>query len=101
MHKTFAPGDHRVERWTPDDLRRRVHQATALRAAIGGTVYTMRGAALRYALCNGDVSSVLLGPRNVVQIDQLVREAGKGPPYLTDEKLLKLANRFEDLGVKT
>jgi aryl-alcohol dehydrogenase-like predicted oxidoreductase len=101
MHKTFAPGDHRIERWTADDLRRRVHQATALRAGIGGTIYTMRGTALRYALCNVDVASVIVGPRNVVQLDQLVREAGKGPPYLTDEKLQKLANRLEDLGVKT
>jgi aryl-alcohol dehydrogenase-like predicted oxidoreductase len=101
MHKTFAPGDHRMERWTPDDLRRRVHQATALRAGVGGTIYTMRGTAVREALCNADLASGVVGPRNVVQLDQLVREAGKGPPYLTEEKLQKLANRLEDLGVKS
>lgn len=99
MHKEFAPGDHRTERWTPDELRRRVHQTQAMRALIGGMVYTMRAGALRYALHNEQITSAILGPRNSVQLDQLVRESGRQPPYLSEEKLEKLRNRLRDVGV--
>jgi len=61
----------------------------------------MRGAAIRFALANDDVSAVLLGPKNAVQLDMLVRDAGKEPPYLTPEQLGKLALRLEHLGIKT
>ena len=30
-----------------------------------------------------------------------MREAGTGPPYLTEEKLTKLAARLEDFGIQT
>jgi len=101
MHKDFAEGDHRAERWTPDDLRRRSRDLQAIRVMVGGEVYTMRGAALRWVLSNDDVSAAVLGPRSGVQLDQLVREAGKGPPYLADDKLEKFAARLEALGVQT
>src|SRR5215471_14729628 len=49
LHKEFAPGDHRVERWTPDELRRRVQQLGAVRPLVGsGNIQTMRAAAVRY-----------------------------------------------------
>src|SRR5262249_23940479 len=32
LHRSFAVGDHRRERWTNEDLRRRVLQVAALRA---------------------------------------------------------------------
>ena len=35
-----------------------------------------------------------------MQLDQLVREAGKEPPYLPEAKLLALKNRLEDLGIE-
>jgi aryl-alcohol dehydrogenase-like predicted oxidoreductase len=101
MHKEFPRGDHRVERWTPAELSRRVHQLQALRPLVGGVVYTLRAAALRFALSNDDVSTIVLGPRNAVQLTQLVREAGTAPPYLTEEKLNQLAVRLEHLGVQT
>jgi aryl-alcohol dehydrogenase-like predicted oxidoreductase len=67
---------------------------------MGDEVTTLRGGAVRYVLSNTDVSSVILGPRNAVQLDQLVRESGKEPPYLTEEKLKKFALRLEDLGIR-
>ena len=39
------------------------------------------------------------GPRSSLQLDQLVREAGKGPPYLEDWALIALRNRLHDVGV--
>jgi aryl-alcohol dehydrogenase-like predicted oxidoreductase len=101
MHKQFPRGDHRAERWTPDELRRRVNQVQALRPLVGGTIYTLRCGALRYALANEDVSAVILGPHNAVQLDQLVREAGQGPPYIPEDRLTRLAARLEDFGIPT
>lgn len=97
--KVFPDGDHRVERWTFDELRARVRQLDALRPTVGGPVLTMRAAALRFALSNRKLSSVVLGPKSSLQLDQLVREAGKGPPYLEDFQLVALRNRLRDVGV--
>jgi aryl-alcohol dehydrogenase-like predicted oxidoreductase len=100
MHKEFPPGDHRADRWTPDELRRRVSQQGPLRTLVGGDIYTQRAAALRYVLANEDVSSMILGPKSVVQLDQLVRESGKAPPYLTKEQRESLDFRLKTLGVQ-
>ncbi len=99
-HKTFPGIDHRAQRWTADELRRRVSQLDAVRALVGGPVLTMRAGALRYVLANDLVGSAVLGPRNIIQLDQLVREGGREPPYLDDEKLAKLATRLTDVGVE-
>jgi aryl-alcohol dehydrogenase-like predicted oxidoreductase len=101
LHKEFPEGDHRRERWTYDELRRRVPQLNALRVLLGSEVGTLRGAAVRFVLSNGDVSAAILGPKSTLQLDQLVREAGKEPPYLSEEQLTKFKNRLEDLGIAT
>lgn len=101
IHKDFPDGDHRGERWTPDDLRRRISQLAALRSIIGGEVLTMRAAALRFVLANPLVTSAVLGPRSIVQLDQLVREVGRQQPYLSAEKLTKLEVRLADVGAGT
>ena len=98
--KEFPDGDHRGERWTPDELRMRIGQLDAVRALIGGPVMTMRAGALRYVLTNELISAAVLGPRSTVQLDQLVREAGGGPPYLGEDKLEKLATRLVDVGIE-
>jgi aryl-alcohol dehydrogenase-like predicted oxidoreductase len=98
LHKEFAPGDHRNERWTPDELRRRVQQLSAVRPLVGGDVQTMRAAAIRFVLTNPDVRSVILGPRSTMQLDQLVREGNKEPPYLTADQLRGLTARLEQTG---
>lgn len=98
LHKTFPAQDHRSERWTPDDLRRRVSHVSALRSLIGGPIGTVRGVALRYAQSTPEASTIVLGPRNVVQLDMLVRDAGKEPPFLTPEQLDKLHFQLGELG---
>lgn len=98
--KQFSDGDHRAERWTSDELRRRLRHLDALRPAVGGPVLTLRAVALRYALNSSLVSSVVLGPKTTLQLDQLVREAGKGPPYLSEESLTALAARLKDVGAE-
>jgi aryl-alcohol dehydrogenase-like predicted oxidoreductase len=101
LHKEFVPGDHRSDRWTPDELRRRVQQLSAMRPLVGGQVYTMRAAAMRFALACPDVSSIVLGPRNCIQLDQLLREGNQEPPYLTEDQLKSLAFRLQQAGVTT
>src|SRR4029079_14029449 len=81
-NKTFSPGDHRAERWTSEQLRSRLRQLSIVSGMLGGEVSTLRSAALRFVLSNPVVSSAVIGPRNRVQLDQLVREAGQGPEYL-------------------
>jgi aryl-alcohol dehydrogenase-like predicted oxidoreductase len=96
--KTFGEGDHRRERWSARDLRARLHHLGAVRSLLGGDVLTMRAAALRYVLSNERVTAAVLGPRNVSQLEQLVREAG-APPYLDADRLGRLPQRLRDVGI--
>jgi aryl-alcohol dehydrogenase-like predicted oxidoreductase len=97
--KVFSPSDHRAERWTADELRRRVRQLDALRPVVGGPIMTLRAAALRWVLHNQRVSAAVLGPRSSLQLDQLVREAGREPPYLGDDSIRALDARLTQVGV--
>jgi aryl-alcohol dehydrogenase-like predicted oxidoreductase len=99
--RTFPRTDHRSERWTTEQLRGRMRQLSAVSAILRGDVTTPRAAALRFALSNARVSSAVLGPRNRVQLDQLVREAGTGPTYLEDSQLSLLRSELKRLGVKS
>lgn len=98
--KTFAADDHRSRRWAPDELRRRIHQLQALRPLVRDDVHSLRSVALRWVLQHTEVSTVVVGPRNAQQLDQLVREKGKGPPYLPDEAVEPLEMRLADLGAR-
>ncbi|MEI9937481.1 MAG: aldo/keto reductase [Pseudomonadota bacterium] len=96
--KQFASNDHRSERWTSDDFKRRISQLNAIRPCVNGsTVTSLRAAALRFVLASNVVSSAVLGPRNSVQLDQLIREAGKEPPYLSPEALEALEIRLDNV----
>jgi aryl-alcohol dehydrogenase-like predicted oxidoreductase len=97
--KQFPEGDHRSERWTPDELRQRIRQLDALRPVVRGEVMSMRAGALRYVLQSPLVHCALLGPRTTLQLDQLVREAGKGPPYLDSNQVTALEARLREVGV--
>jgi aryl-alcohol dehydrogenase-like predicted oxidoreductase len=99
--KEFHAGDHRSERWTQDELRRRVGQLNALRPSVAGAVTSIRAVALRYVLANELISSAVLGPRKSPQLDQLVREAGKEPPYLNPESLAALERRLANVGIRS
>lgn len=96
--RTFAADDHRRDRWTPDELASRVIHAHAARCLISDKVHTLRSAALRYVLDNAIVSSAVVGPRTVTQLEQLVRESKGGPPYLDPERLAKLPARLGEVG---
>jgi aryl-alcohol dehydrogenase-like predicted oxidoreductase len=99
--KTFPLGDHRRDRWTPEQLTERLRQAGALRAVVGSGagLDSPRAAALRFTLSNEQLSACLVGPKNCLQLDQLVRDAGRGPPYLSAEQHRRLRARLTTLGV--
>lgn len=97
--REFYPPDHRAERWNPEDLKRRLRQLEALRKVVGGPMPTIRSVALRFVLDNERVTSAVLGPRNVAQLDQLVREAGRAPPYLPRGTMAKLMAELANVGV--
>jgi aryl-alcohol dehydrogenase-like predicted oxidoreductase len=97
--RTFEEGDHRTDRWTRLELARRVEQLDAVRFLVKGDVLTMRAAALRFVLANHLVSSVVLGPKSVTQLEQLVREAGAGPTYLSDDDLAAIPRALKKVGI--
>jgi len=100
--KIFPEGDHRRQRWLDaDELASRVRQLDALRSLQSNEVSSLRGAALRFVLSNHLVSTAVLGPRSVLQLDQLVNEAGKGPPYLDEDRLARLPVRLSEAGVNS
>jgi aryl-alcohol dehydrogenase-like predicted oxidoreductase len=99
--KEFPSSDQRAERWTQDDLRRRINQLNALRPCVVGNVTSLRAAALRYVLCHELVTSAVLGPKSSFQLDQLVRDAGKEPPYLTPDSYAALEQRLAHVGARS
>jgi aryl-alcohol dehydrogenase-like predicted oxidoreductase len=99
--RSFDEGDHRNERWTRMELEHRVQQLDAVRFLVKGEVHTMRGAAVRFVLANHVVSSAVLGPRTVEQLEQLVRETGGGPRYLLDDDLRQLPRALDRVGIHT
>jgi aryl-alcohol dehydrogenase-like predicted oxidoreductase len=98
--KEFAPGDHRTDRWTKPELDRRIDQLAAIRFLVRGDIPTMRSAAVRFVLSNNIVSSAVLGPRNVEQLEDIVREVGMGPIYLTDEDLMRIPRALQAMGIE-
>jgi aryl-alcohol dehydrogenase-like predicted oxidoreductase len=99
--REFPEGDHRTQRWSKLELERRVGQLDAVRYLVRGDVLTMRGAAVRFVLANHLVTSAVLGPRTVLQLEQLVRETGSGPTYLPDEQLSSLSVALKRVGIAT
>jgi aryl-alcohol dehydrogenase-like predicted oxidoreductase len=98
--KEFPANDHRSERWNIDELRTRIRQLSAVRPLLSPQLPSLRAIALRFVLTHQRVSSVVLGPRSPLQLDQLVREAGSEPPYLTEERLRELRQRLLNVGVE-
>jgi aryl-alcohol dehydrogenase-like predicted oxidoreductase len=98
QNKTFNYDDHRKDRWTPDQLSRRLFQIKSLKILRSTTITTQRGAAVRYVLDNPRLSSAVLGPKDTVQLDQLIREAGTAPPYLDAVAKRNALRRLTELG---
>jgi len=99
--KIFFDNDHRSQRWSKEQLQFRRAQLAAVRQLVSGDIITLRGAAVRFVLANALVTSAVLGPRSVTQLNQLVREVGEGPPYLDEEALAELPQRLEAVGIET
>jgi aryl-alcohol dehydrogenase-like predicted oxidoreductase len=98
--KEFPEGDHRAERWTRPDMERRIGQLASVRFLVHGDVPTMRAAAVRFVLANNIVSSAVLGPRTVEQLEDIVREVGMGPIYLRDEDLMRIPRALQAVGIE-
>ncbi len=94
-------GIYRAQRWTRLELARRVGQLDAIHFLLHGEVRTLRSAALRFVLANSLVSSAVLGPRTVEQLDELVSETGMGPLYLPDEDMAQLPRELLRVGIET
>lgn len=99
--KEFSDRDHRSERWTRDEFKQRIRQLGALRPLVFGPVPNLRAAAVRFVLHNELVAAAVLGPRSTLQLDQLVREAGREPPYLGSDAVTALLARLRDTGVES
>jgi aryl-alcohol dehydrogenase-like predicted oxidoreductase len=98
VSRRFARDDHRLNRWTQDQLERRIRELTTLRAAVTMRITSLRSLAVRFVLQNSAVGCAVLGPRSVLQLDQLVREAGTEPPYLDEAAMQRLQVRVQDAG---
>lgn len=98
-NKDFPSFDHRSERWNGDELKRRIQQLNAVRTLLTSDQPTLRSIAIRYVLAHARVSAAVLGPRHALQLDQLVREAGRTPPYLEPRRLGDLKERLVTVGV--
>jgi aryl-alcohol dehydrogenase-like predicted oxidoreductase len=101
VDKTFAPEDHRSQRWTSDQLRRRIHQSRALRALQGPAMPSMRAAAVAFVLEQELVSSAVLGVRDTVQLDQLLRETPRQAPYFDSRAKQVLEGQLVRLGISS
>ncbi|HET9956437.1 MAG TPA: aldo/keto reductase [Polyangiaceae bacterium] len=98
-NKEFPSTDHRALRWNTDELRHRIQQLNPIRTLLSQNLPSLRAIALRFGLEHARVSSVVLGPRNGLQLDQLVREAGREPPYIEPERLADLRTRLAVIGI--
>ncbi|MDB4928186.1 MAG: hypothetical protein JWM10_670 [Myxococcaceae bacterium] len=89
--RRFSDDDHRLYRWTPSDLARRMKQRDALREAlVHPPVASLREAALRYVLANGLVTVVVPGARAPDQATENAR-AVEREPMLSQAALADIA----------
>jgi aryl-alcohol dehydrogenase-like predicted oxidoreductase len=97
--RKFPEGDHRSERWTREELNERLDRIEEFRFLIRDDIHSLRAAALRFALSSSVVTSVVLGPKNAEQLKELVRDAGAGPRYMSDDDIKEVYRTLERLGV--
>jgi aryl-alcohol dehydrogenase-like predicted oxidoreductase len=95
----FDEGDHRRDRWTPQQLRRRLSQLQVFNTLNRTNTPSLRAAAVNWVLSNVYVSSAVLGPRSVIQLDQLLREVRHEPPYFDPIERNRLTQRLADMNV--
>jgi aryl-alcohol dehydrogenase-like predicted oxidoreductase len=99
--REFPPGDHRADRWTRSELERRIEQLQYIRFLVKNDVKTLTAAAVRFVLSSSIVSSAVLGPKSVDQLEDIVRHVGMGPVYLRDADLAVLPRMLDMAGIAT
>lgn len=99
--RAFAAGDHRAQRWTQGELERRIDQLQYVRFLVKNDVRTLSAAGVRFVLANSIVSSAVLGPRSVAQLEDIVRNVGMGPVYLRETDLTALPRMLDMAGIPT
>jgi aryl-alcohol dehydrogenase-like predicted oxidoreductase len=97
--QVFPEGDHRSDRWTRNELETRIDHLALLRFLVRRDVSSLRGAAVRFVLANHVVSGAVLGPRTEAQLTELVRDAGVGPRYLSDDDIREVYRALEKVGI--
>jgi aryl-alcohol dehydrogenase-like predicted oxidoreductase len=97
----FAPGDQRADRWTRGELERRIDQLGYFRFLVKNDVKSMMSAGIRFVLSNSVVSSAVLGPKSVAQLEDIVRQVGMGPVYLREADLSVLPRMLDMAGIDT
>lgn len=97
--RRFADDDHRLYRWTPQDLNRRMKQRDSLRdALVHAPLVSLREAALRYVLSNVLVSVAVPGARTPDQATENARSVER-EPMLTDAAQAAVSRVMNDLGI--
>lgn len=95
--RRFAPDDHRARRWGKGALTSRVRELDSLRFLVGEQHRDLATAALRFVLTHSAVTTAIVGARTPYQIASAV-EAAEGPPYLSDDDMMRLAKLKERKG---
>lgn len=97
--RRFSDDDHRLYRWTPGDLARRIKQRDALREAlVHPPIASLREAALRYVLANGLVTVMTPGARTPDQATENAR-AVEREPMLSDAALADIGRVLDGAGI--
>lgn len=96
--RRFAEDDHRERRWNRASFEDRIRQVDELRFLVGPDHPDLATAALRFVLSQANVASALVGARNPYQIGAAV-DAASGPPYLSDEDVVRLAKMRDAAGI--
>ncbi len=98
--RQFAADDHRVERWQPEELAKRIRQREVLRGFVRAPVTCLREAAIRYALMNTIVGAVVIGSRTPLMATQNAH-AVDDLPYLDATLFSTLAERMAEEGIES
>lgn len=96
--RRFAEDDHRDRRWNRASFEDRIRQVEELRFLVGPDHPDLATAALRFVLSHSAVTSAVVGARNPYQIGAAV-DAASGPPYLTDDDVVRLAKTRDVAGI--
>ncbi len=96
--RRFGEDDHRDRRWNRRSFEDRIRQVEELQFLVGPDHRDLATAALRFVLSHAAVSAALVGARDAYQIGAAV-EAAEGPPYLSDQDVVRLAKMRDAAGI--